>query len=74
LQLGTTLAYLDEYPAVIPGPFWLKRIVIHAVLAIVYFIGRTLGYQPWLKEYTPERLWGIARVGGDSGRTDSKLR
>lgn len=68
LQIGTTLAYIDEYPVFLPGPFWFKRIATHSSLALMYFVGRLLGYKPWLKEYTPERLWTVAQIAGEKTR------
>lgn len=64
VQLGTTLAYVDEYPAAVPGPFFFKYAVVHSGLAAVAWLGWALGFDPWLKEYTPEHLWGVARTRG----------
>jgi hypothetical protein len=64
IQLGTTLSYIDEYPDIVPGPFWFKRLFVRTSLSAVYYVGQALGYKPWIKEYTPEHLWEVARAGG----------
>ncbi len=71
--MGTTLAYVDEFPAFMPGPFMLKYAATHAALATVSCMGWALGYQPWIKEYTPEHLWDTARTRGGR-REDTKAK
>ncbi len=67
VQLGTTVAYVDEYPVIIPGPFTVKYLAIHAALGTVSWIGWALGYKPWIEEYTPRHLWDVARSRGSPG-------
>ncbi|KAH7329436.1 hypothetical protein B0I35DRAFT_420207 [Stachybotrys elegans] len=69
LQLGTTLAYIDEYPVIpLSMPFFLRRICTHVALAAIYITGRLSGYKPWVKEYTPMDLWDIAQEVGKKTR------
>lgn len=73
IQIGTMLAYVDEFPVIVPGPFFLKYTATHAMLATVSWIGWMLGYKPWLKEYTPEHMWDVARTRGGR-QQDSKAQ
>ncbi|KAK5163346.1 uncharacterized protein LTR77_010719 [Saxophila tyrrhenica] len=68
IQIGTTVAYVDEFPVFVPGPFFLKYAVTHALLTTVSSIGWLMGYKPWVKEYTPEHIWEIARTRGGRHR------
>ena len=62
LQLVTSIAWLDNYVVIFPGPAgWY---VTHAVYGIGKTIGRLLGYKPWYEEYTPVRVRTIAAKGG----------
>lgn len=72
VQIGTTLAYVDEFPVIVPGPWFVKYAVTHAALATVSTVGWMLGYKPWLEEYTPQHIWQIAETRG--GRQQSAVR
>ena len=73
IQMARTISYVDEYPDLVPGPFALKYAVVHVGLAAASFIGWALGYEPWLKEYTPEYLWDVASTRGASTRDKKKI-
>lgn len=60
-QLGALIAYVDEYPVLGNGPFWWKYVYVHAAKMVWAWRGWWLGLRPWVEEYTPERLWSIAR-------------
>ena len=68
IQLWRILAWVDEYPDLVPGPFALKWAATHATLNAASFVGWALGYEPWIEEYTPEYLWQVARTRGASGQ------
>lgn len=72
LQIGTMIAYVDEYPDVVRGPFWFKKLVVHAGEAVVAAVGHLLGFEAWKKEYTPEHLWDVARIRGLAGQGSAK--
>lgn len=68
------IAYVDEYPDVVPGPFWFKKLVVHAGETVVAVVGWLLGFEAWKTDYTPEHLWDVARTRGSAGQGGDKRK
>lgn len=63
LQLLTTIAHVDNYAVIVPGP--VGYYVTHALYAVGSTLGWALGYKKWYEEYTPVRVRAIAERGGN---------
>ena len=86
VQLLRTIAYVDNYIDVLPflsspsvpvlgsGVFWLKYILTHSIYAFGTLTGWALGYQTWMKEYTPKEHWEIADKGALGGYSSSEKK
>lgn len=70
LQLWTSIAYLDNYVVLAPGP--VGHYIIHAIYKLGSWIGNICGLRPWYVEYTPERLRAVA-LAGPGGLARSKM-
>jgi hypothetical protein len=70
LQLVRTIAHVDNYVDLLPFlssswwlPFTLKYALVHATYGVGSTLGWALGYDKWLKPFTPRELWAVAERG-----------
>lgn len=63
LKVILVLNHCDNWDVLVSGP--LAFYVTHAVYGAGAALARLVGMTAWDAEYVPERLWDVARSGGE---------